>query len=73
MRANLHQTRRNRIRERMEALDVSVNALAEAAAIPRMTLTRRLVDPSALTLAEIERIAEALDTTALFIMTGDAA
>lgn len=60
----------NRIRERMDTLAVSVNALAETSAIPRMTLTRRLTDPATLTLSEVDRIAEALSVSSLYLMTG---
>ena len=60
----------DRIRERMASADFSVNSLADAAAIPRMTLTRRLADPTTLTLAELDRIATALGTTSLYLTTG---
>lgn len=63
----------NRIRHRMAEVDISVNALADATAIPRMTLTRRLADPSGLTFGELERIADALDVSALYLLTGDEA
>lgn len=47
----------------MSARGVTVVALSEAARIPRSTLTRRLSDPiaSPLTVAEVERIAVALN------------
>jgi len=59
-----------RIRERMAALDISVKSLSETTAIPRMTLTRRLADPATLTLNELERVAVALDTSPLYLVTG---
>lgn len=60
----------DRIRQRMADREVSVNALAEASAIPRMTLTRRLNDPATLALSEVDRIAAALGTTAHWLLTG---
>lgn len=60
----------DRIRQRMDACSLTVKALAETTAIPRMTLSRRLVDPSSLTLSELERIAAALDTSPLYLATG---
>lgn len=60
----------NRIRQRMTDTGTSVKALSEATAIPRMTLSRRLVDPDTLALAEVDRIAAALETTALWLLTG---
>lgn len=59
-----------RIRQRMEELRFSVKSLGDTTAIPRMTLTRRLADPSTLTLNELERIATALDTSPLYLATG---
>lgn len=59
-----------RIRERMTSQNITVKALAESTAIPRMTLSRRLVDPASLTLSELERIAAALDTSAIYLATG---
>ena len=60
----------SRIRDRMTALDISVKALSDMAAIPRMTLTRRLTDPASLTLNELERIADVLQTSPVFLATG---
>lgn len=60
----------DRIQDRMTARNITVKALADTAAIPRMTLTRRLTDPSSLTLNELERIATALDTSAIYLATG---
>jgi plasmid maintenance system antidote protein VapI len=54
----------------MSACHITVKALADTTAIPRMTLTRRLTDPSSLTLNELERIATALDTSAIYLATG---
>lgn len=54
----------------MTELKISVKALADTTAIPRMTLTRRLTDPASLTLNELERIAAALDTSPIFLATG---
>ena len=54
----------------MTARHVTVKALADTAAIPRMTLTRRLADPSSLTLNELERIASALDTSPIELYVG---
>lgn len=59
-----------RIRNRMTAMGLSENALADRTAIPRMTLRRRLVDTDSMTLAEVERIALALDTSAPWILFG---
>jgi transcriptional regulator with XRE-family HTH domain len=59
-----------RIRERMDAQRLTVKALSEITAIPRMTLTRRLADPSSLTLNELERVAMALDTSPVYLATG---
>lgn len=59
-----------RIKDRMEDLGFSVNSLADETAIPRMTLTRRIADPTSLTLAEVDRLARALGTTSLFLATG---
>ena len=60
----------DRIRTRMAAREITVKALADTTAIPRMTLTRRLTDPSSLTLNELERIATALDTSAVELYVG---
>lgn len=60
----------DRIRDRMTACRFTVKALADTTAIPRMTLTRRLTDPASLTLNELERIATALDTSAVYLATG---
>lgn len=49
---------------------MTVKSLAEATAIPRMTLSRRLTDPRSLTLEELERIATALDTSPIYLSTG---
>jgi transcriptional regulator with XRE-family HTH domain len=59
-----------RIRSRMVARRLTVKALSEITAIPRMTLSRRLTDPSSLTLNELERIAGALDTSPVYLATG---
>lgn len=59
-----------RIRERLDARAMTVKALAEATAIPRMTLSRRLTDPRSMTLEELERIAIALDTSPIYLSTG---
>lgn len=64
------QGTKDRIERHMDATGHTVTSLADATAIPRMTLTRRLTDPSTLTLAEVERIAGALDVTALYLLTG---
>lgn len=64
------QATADRIKDQMTALGLSVNSLAEETAIPRMTLTRRLADPASLTLAEIDRLAVALDTSSLWLTTG---
>lgn len=63
----------NRIRSRMQELSLSVAALAESAAIPRMTLSRRLADPATLTLAEVDRIAASLNVDPTWLLVGDAA
>lgn len=63
----------DRIRTLMDQRGFSVASLAEAAAISRMTLTRRLTDPAGLTLSEIEAVAKALGTEPLYLVTGDAA
>lgn len=62
-----------RIREQMQAAGISVNALADATAIPRMTLTRRLARPDTFTLTEIERVATALNVRVSWILGIDAA
>lgn len=59
-----------RIRNRMTAMGLSENVLADRTAIARMTLRRRLADPTSMTCAEVERIAEALDTTAPWLLFG---
>lgn len=66
----MQQVVERRIRDRMTELKISVKALADTTAIPRMTLTRRLTDPASLTLNELERIAAALDTSPIFLATG---
>lgn len=66
----MHRGTSSRIRNLIKAQDLSVNALAEATAIPRMTPTRRLADPETLTLAEVERIAGALKVKSLWLLTG---
>lgn len=60
----------DRIHSRRETLDISVNKLATEAAIPRITLTRRLADPSTFTLAELDRIATVLGMDSLELLTG---
>lgn len=50
-----------RIEALMQANGLSVATLAEQSGIPRMTLTRRLVRPSAFKMAELEQIADVLD------------
>lgn len=56
------------IAERIEALRVakglSETQLATASAIPRMTFKRRMVAPDMFTIGELERVADALGTTA---------
>lgn len=64
------QAAAERIKDLMTSLGISVSSLADQTAIPRMTLTRRLADPANLTLAEIDRIATALETTSLYLTTG---
>lgn len=49
------------IRDRMEAKGLTVAGLASASAIARVTLTRRLADPSTFTIAELCRVASVLD------------
>lgn len=67
------QTPLDRIRGLMEASGTSVKGLAEATAIPRVTLSRRLATPSDFTLAELDRIAAALGVTTMYLMLGDRA
>lgn len=66
----MQNTPHGRISGLMEESGLSVKALAEATAIPRVTLSRRLADPSTFTLAELERVAAALKVTPLFLLTG---
>lgn len=64
------QATSTRIQQRMADLDIRVSALAESTTIPRMTLTRRLNEPAALTLSELDRIAAALEVSPLWLLTG---
>lgn len=59
-----------RIRNRMTAMGLSENALADRTAIPRMTLRRRLTDPKTLTLDEAERICDVLGVTGPWLLFG---
>lgn len=64
------------IATRIEALRVvrgiSVARLATEAAIPRMTLTRRLIAPQTFTLDELDRVAAVLGTTTLALAAPEA-
>lgn len=62
-----------RITELMTARGMSETRLATESAIPRMTFRRRLVDPTSFTVAEIERVAAALDVTPQWLILGEAA
>jgi len=63
-----------RIQARRTDLGLSETQLATASGIARMTLKRRLVDPAAFTLDELERVATVLGTTAeSLILAGEAA
>lgn len=46
----------------------NISTLAEAAAIPRMTLTRRLANPASFTLQELDRIAKVLGVTPIDVI-----
>jgi transcriptional regulator with XRE-family HTH domain len=59
-----------RIRNRMTAMGLSENQLADRTAIPRMTLRRRLANPKSLTLAETERICDVLHCSAPWLIFG---
>ena len=59
----MHQAITDRIEALRESKGLSVPALATASGIPRVTLTRRLQNPDTFTLAELSRLAEALETT----------
>lgn len=67
------QTPLDRIRGLMEDSGTSVKGLAEATAIPRVTLSRRLANPADFTLAEIDRIATALGVSPIYLLTGSEA
>lgn len=49
-----------RIEQRRVAAGLSETRLAIESAIPRTTLTRRMLDPAGFTLGELERIARVL-------------
>lgn len=63
----------DRIKTRMGELGTSINSLADATAISRMTLTRRITDPAGFTLGELDRVAAALDVSVLWLLGTDAA
>lgn len=52
---------------------LSYRQLADAAAIPRETLSRRLSDPASFTLAELARVFNALNIKATTVNVRDAA
>ena len=54
----------DRINSAMKRDGLSLTRLAEASAMPRMTLSRRLADPADFTLGELERVASAIGMTA---------
>lgn len=54
------QTITDRIATGMKDLGLSVKALADETGIPRVTLMRRLDRPETLTIAEVNRISDAL-------------
>ena len=62
-----------RITTLREAAGLSETRLADNSAIPRTTFKRRLVNPASFTLAEVERLAEALSTDPGWLWRGDEA
>lgn len=61
----------SRIIELRTSLGISETALADTCAIPRTTFKRRLVDPRTITLAELDRLADALNTTPEWLWFGE--
>lgn len=57
-----------RIEQQRVAAGLSETQLATMSAIPRMTLKRRMVDPSTFKMSELERVAAALDVTVLWLI-----
>lgn len=63
----------DRIRAEMAANGLSVSGLSRKTAIPRVTLIRRLADPTTMTLSEVSRIAEALGISPFDLASAGAA
>jgi transcriptional regulator with XRE-family HTH domain len=63
----------DRIKDAMETSGISVSKLAELTGIPRMTLSRRLANPTTFTLGELVRIAEVLGITTESLVIAEAA
>jgi hypothetical protein len=63
----------DRIEAARQTAGLSHSGLAEKAGIPRMTLSRRMVDPATFTIGELERIAAVLGTTVEALVFGQAA
>lgn len=62
-----------RITTLRQASGLSESRLADTSAIPRTTFKRRLVNPGTFTLAEMERLAHALEADPAWLWLGDAA
>lgn len=63
----------DRIEQQRTRQGMSLRTLADTAAIPRVTLKRRLADPRSFTLAELARIFDALGIKASAINVRDVA